>query len=89
MEPRNERLWKLARLRAKFKNSAVTYLIVNTMLVGIWYFSSGSRTFFWPMFPLIFWGIGLAFNYYQAYWDNGDSVQKEYDKLRREDQKPW
>ncbi len=61
MEPRNERLWKLARQRAKFKNSVITYLIVNTMLVGIWYFSSGSRTFFWPMFPLDFLGHRLSF----------------------------
>jgi hypothetical protein len=87
MEPRNERLWNLAWQRAQFKNSAITYLIVNTMLVMIWYFSSGSRTFFWPMLPLIFWGIGLGFNYYQAYWNNGNSVQKEYDKLLREDQR--
>jgi uncharacterized membrane protein len=86
MEPRNERLWKLARLRAKFKNNAITYLIINTMLIAIWYFTNGARTFFWPMFPLVLWGIGLAINYYQAYWDNGDSVQKEYEKLLREDQ---
>lgn len=86
MEPRNERLWKLARLRTQFKNSAITYLIVNTMLVAIWYFSSGPRNFFWPIFSLFFWGIGLAFSYFQAYWDNGDSVQREYDRLLREDQ---
>lgn len=86
MEPRNERLWKLARLRAKFKNGAITYLIVNTVLVAIWYLTSGPHNFFWPVFPLLFWGMGLAFSYYQAYWDKGDTVQREYDKLLREDQ---
>ena len=86
MEPRNERLWKIARRRTRFKNGAITYLLVNTMLIAIWYFTSGSPTFFWPIFPLVFWGIGLALNYYQAYWEKGNSVQKEYDKLLREDQ---
>lgn len=84
MEPKNEHLWRVAQMRARFKNGAISYLIVNIFLIGIWYFTSGPRNFFWPMFPLIFWGIGLLFNYYYAYYDNGRLVEKEYEKLLRE-----
>lgn len=84
MEQKDHKLWALAKRRARFKNSAITYLIVNTFLVGVWYFSSGPRNFFWPIFPIVFWGIGLGINYYQAYISNGDAVEREYEKLLRE-----
>lgn len=84
MEPKDERLWKLARMRAQFKNSFITYLIVNTALVLFWYFGSGPKSFFWPIFPIAFWGLGVGINYYYAYIDKGDRVQKEYEKLLRE-----
>jgi hypothetical protein len=86
MEPRNERLWKLAKQRAQFKKGLITYLIVNTGLIGIWYFTPSNRNFFWPIFPLFFWGIGLGINYYQAYISNGDAVEDEYQKLLRKHQ---
>lgn len=86
MEPRNERLWKLAKQRARFKNGLITYLIVNTGLIGIWYFTPSNRTFFWPIFPLVFWGIGMVINYYHAYISNGDAVEDEYQKLLRKNQ---
>jgi hypothetical protein len=37
------------------------YTVVNTMLVVIWLVSaiSGDVDFFWPIFPLFFWGIGI------------------------------
>ncbi len=84
MEPKNESLWRVAKLRAKFKNSAITYLFVNLVLVAIWYFTSGPSNFFWPGFPIIFWGIGLGAEYYNAYIDKGDAVEKEYEKLLRD-----
>ncbi|GAB3166293.1 2TM domain-containing protein [Telluribacter humicola] len=84
MENRNERLWRLARLRAKFKNNVIAYCIVNPFLIAIWYFSSGGDSFFWPGFPLFFWGIGLVFEGYNAYYSKGDLVEREYQKLLKE-----
>ncbi|TDB67980.1 2TM domain-containing protein [Arundinibacter roseus] len=81
METKNEALWRLAQLRAKFKNSVVTYLIINTALIVFWYLGSGPNTFFWPAFPLFFWGLGLMGEYYRAYLDKGDLAEKEYQKL--------
>ncbi|GAB2798928.1 hypothetical protein GCM10027275_50830 [Rhabdobacter roseus] len=87
MESTNEKLWRIARQRARVKNNAISYLIVNTFLIGIWYFSSGYSHFFWPMFPLIFWGMGLGFEYYHAYHDNGGVAEREYQKLLKEEER--
>src|SRR3954468_5406969 len=35
-----------------------TYLLVNLMLIGIWAASGGG--YFWPIWPLLGWGIGLG-----------------------------
>ena len=32
-------LWEIARKRASFKTHAITYVIVNLFLWGIWYFT--------------------------------------------------
>ncbi len=83
---RNEYLWRIAKLRVKFKESAIAYVAVNALLIGIWYFVSGPRNFFWPGFPLFFWGLGLGTEYYRAYVDRGDSVKREYEKMIQEKQ---
>ena len=80
---RNENLWRIAKLRVRFKQSTIAYLAVNTLLVGIWYFTSGLHSFFWPGFPIVFWGLGLGTEYYRAYVDKGDSVLREYEKMRQ------
>lgn len=35
-----------------------TFLLVNALLVGIWLLSGAG--YFWPMWPFLGWGIGLA-----------------------------
>ena len=52
------------RLRKKRDLAAHTlaYVLVNAFLVGIWVVTTGTGGFFWPLFPLMGWGIGLAFN---------------------------
>ena len=45
------------------------YVIVNGLLVTLWLvlgITSGAW-FFWPIFPMAGWGIGLAFNAVTAY----------------------
>ncbi len=58
----------LKRLKAKrgFKVHLAIYLIVNAMLIGIWY-QSGTKSF-WPAWILVFWGVGLAFNAWAVYF---------------------
>ncbi|GAA4122843.1 hypothetical protein GCM10022415_27300 [Knoellia locipacati] len=63
----------------------LAYVMVNVLLVGIWY-STGAG-FFWPVFPLLGWGIGLVFHA----WDvlspepGPGRIAAEMDRLRRRD----
>ena len=61
------------RARDEFKIHAFTYLVVNTMVVLVWAFLGGG--FFWPIFLLAFWGMGLAINGYEVYGRDGDPAR--------------
>lgn len=85
-EKKDDLLWRMAKKRASFKWSLATYFFVNTFLVAIWYFSSQrGHAYFWPIWPMLGWGLGLAFQYFAAY--HGDrifSAEEEYEKLKRQ-----
>ncbi len=82
-ELRDDELWKLARIRTAFKTSLLSYLVVNLLLNAIWYFSSGPGSYYWPIWPLLGWGVGLAFQYFKAYHsDNIFNTEKEYENLK-------
>ena len=73
------------RLRAKtiFKTHLLLYLAVNTMLTMIWVFSNGGGMF-WPIFPIVGWGIALVIHGYVAYQGNiytEEKIQQEMKKL--------
>ena len=83
--PDDNGLWMIAKRRAAFKISAFSYLSVNCMLIAIWYFTSGAGSYFWPVWSLLGWGIGIATQYFHAYHGyHLFSVQKEYEKLKQQ-----
>ena len=88
-QQRDEALWQVAKKRAAFKRHFFTYVIINLFLWGIWFFT-GSRTYDggyipWPAWVTLGWGVGVAFNYIDAYVANQrDAVQREYDKLKNQ-----
>lgn len=88
-QQREEELWQVAKARAAFKWSLACYVVVNAFLVGIWFFSSNapfSYRYFWPAWPMMGWGIGIAFQYFHAYHGNGfASAQTEYEKLKKQE----
>jgi class 3 adenylate cyclase len=45
-------------LRQSFRIHLTFYLLVNVLLVGIWAASGGG--YFWPVWPILGWGIGIA-----------------------------
>jgi len=84
---RDDRLWKLARKRANFKRSLLTYIVINAFLWAIWWFTSGRDNGFqgfpWPLWVMLGWGIGIIMQYIDAYGGNKEDLeQREYDKLR-------
>jgi hypothetical protein len=39
----------------------------------------------WPVWPMLGWGLGLAFQYFKAYNGNkNDLALKEFDKLKQQ-----
>ena len=80
---RKEAVASLKRKRA-FKQTAITYVLVNTLLIVIWAVSGAG--FFWPAFVIGGWGIGLAFQGWDAYRHrrgiSEDEVAQEMQRLR-------
>lgn len=82
-QQRDEMLWIIARKRASFKWNLIAYIIINAFLVMVWYFTEDDYNNFWPIWPLMGWGIGLAFHYFGAYRGSDIfSVEDEYKKLK-------
>lgn len=84
-EGKNVELWQLAQRRASFKGHLTTYVIMSVFFWAIWAFSGG-RTYGnglpWPVWPMLGWGIGVAFHYIGAYVaPKSNTTQKEYEKL--------
>ena len=86
----NDKLRKEAKARAEMKFSfyinIVLYMIINSMLIFIWY--SNGMGFPWVIFPLIGWGIGVVAHYLSAFVFYGRDflggmTEKEYEKLTR------
>jgi len=57
------------RLEGKrdFRSHVAIYVIVNALLVVIW--AATGSGYFWPIWPIAGWGIGLAFNAWAVYFE--------------------
>lgn len=83
----DEQLWKMAKARVAFRWSLAAYVILNGFLVGVWFFTSGIDSYFWPFWSILGWGIGIAMQYFYAFHGNKvASTQDEYEKLKRKQQ---
>lgn len=90
-QPRDEKIWRKAKRITKFKRHLFTYLVINAFLWIIWWINSPGWNFDqfsgnslpWPAWAMIGWGIGLLFDYYDTYHNDGESAtEKEYQKLK-------
>ena len=85
----DEELRRKAEKRAEEKVGFYThfgiYIMVNILLIAIWYATSGPDSFPWFIFPLFGWGIGIVAHLIGAFATTGfqDKIaQKEYEKLK-------
>ena len=53
--------------RRDFRGHLLVYVLVNTFIVVIWLLT-GPSGFFWPVFLIVGWGIGLVMNAWDVYW---------------------
>jgi hypothetical protein len=86
MEPINERLWEIARCRAKFKRHLFSYIVVCAFLWAIWFMSGNGANYYndqfyfdggfrywrapWPIWVMFWWGIALCCSFVKAYLVN-------------------
>jgi hypothetical protein len=78
---------KAIKRKRDFWGHLVAYVIVNIFLVFMWYFVTG-RGYFWPGWVMAGWGIGLAFNAWDAFGRghgpiSDEAIQREMDRQKR------
>ncbi len=87
--PLERQRWKVARKRAQLKRNLTYYVVVNIILMVIWFKQQGwppAFDNFWPGWVLFGWGIALFFSFKDAYGEKtDDSVRREYEKLLEEE----
>jgi hypothetical protein len=82
----DERLRQIAverlKKRSEFGAHLLAYVLVNAFLVAIWAMSDSG--FFWPVFPIMGWGIGVAFNAWDVYRrpPTEDRIRREIENLK-------
>jgi len=77
----------ISQLRKKrgLQAHVLAYVMVNLFLNAIWLLVMPGG-FYWPVFPLLGWGIGLAFNIWDVYRPDRPSekdIEREMQRLSR------
>jgi hypothetical protein len=83
-EQLRRRAVKRLRTRAGFWTHLLIFLTVNTFIVVIWAVTSDGG-FFWPVFPIVGWGIGLIANAWDAFGPDmvsEERIQREIERMR-------
>ena len=83
-DPKERRTQAVRRVKDKraFRDHLVVYIIVNAALVGIWALSGAG--YFWPIWAIGGWGIGLATHAWHTYGQkpiSEDEIQAEMRRL--------
>ncbi len=87
MQEDEQELRQRALLRIKkkreFGTHALVFVAVNALLIAVW--ATTGAGFFWPIFPLVGWGIGLFFHGVDVYRGEPTEAQiaREMERLRR------
>ncbi len=74
-----ERAVKRLKKRRDFYAHVLVYLLVNAFLVVIWWVTT-SGGFFWPVFPIVGWGIAVVMNAWDVYFSEDiseEDIQRE------------
>ena len=78
-----ERAVERLKKKRDFRTHVVIYIAVNAFLVAIWAVTGAG--FFWPIFPILGWGIGVVANAWDVYGRkpiSEDEIRRETDRLR-------
>jgi hypothetical protein len=80
-----ERALKRLKKKRDFHAHLLIYCLVNGFFVLIWALTNTG--FFWPMFLMVGWGIGLVMNAWDVYRGSEefteDAIAREIDRIRK------
>jgi hypothetical protein len=80
-----QRAIRQVKKRRDFYGHLLVFVLVNGAAIAIWA-TVGDGGFFWPIFLLFGWGIGLIMNawdvFFRSYEDEAQ-IQREIERLRR------
>jgi uncharacterized ion transporter superfamily protein YfcC len=68
-----DRAVRRLKKRRDFFAHVLVYVLVNTFVIVIWAVTSSG--FFWPIFPIVGWGIGVVMNAWDVW--RGDEFSEE------------
>lgn len=69
--------------RRDFKNHALVYGAVNTLLVVIW--AASGAGYFWPIWPIAGWGVGVGAHAWRIYGQKPLSEAEISEEMNRVD----
>jgi hypothetical protein len=78
-----ERALQRLRKRRDFRAHLLVYALVNSFFVVIWAMTTPNG-FFWPVFPLVGWGIGVVMNAWDVYLADDfreDAINREIERM--------
>ena len=79
--PRDRAVQRLKK-RRDFHAHLLAYVLVNGFVVLIWVLT-GPTGFFWPVFLIAAWGIGLVMNAWDVYWRREITEQDVQHEMER------
>jgi len=88
-EQKDEKLWKLAKQRAGFQDSLISFVVISVICWAVWYFTAGRKGINtetpWPLWVMLGLGIALVLKFIKAYkTDNDTMAEREYEKLKNQ-----
>ena len=72
----------MAKDRVAFKSHAAAYVVMNAFFAALWWFTTGGESTYWPFWPHVGWGLGLAFHAWGVYGMGHGWQRREEEKLR-------
>ena len=79
-----DRAIKRLKKRRDFFAHLLVYVLVNAFVVAIWALTNPDG-FFWPIFPLAGWGIGLVMNAWDVFLNDEfdeEQIRREMERLQ-------
>jgi hypothetical protein len=84
-EALRDRALKRIQKRRDFSAHLAVYVLVNGFLIAIWAMTSAGG-FFWPMFPIFGWGIGLVMHAWDVFLTpeiTEADIDREVDRIKQ------